>query len=136
MNCFFFFILKLYILMNPSNSMKVYGLIALFKYPILFFFLGGKYFWNTKYLLQENKHARPKKENERNMRCCLFLKHWRGVCVLAAGFLFHEFLDTWPTSSYKENITRGRARSSMRRRKISKKKVSKLSYLFSFPDWL
>lgn len=24
--------------MNPSNSMKVYGLIALFKYPILFFF--------------------------------------------------------------------------------------------------
>ena len=36
----------------------------------------------------------------------------------------------------EENITRGRARSSMRRRKISKKKVSKLSYLFSFPDWL
>ena len=80
--------------MNPSNSMKVYGLIAHFKYPILFFFffLKGKYFWNTKYSLWENKHARPKKENERNMRCCLFLKHWRGVCVLAAGFLFHEFL--------------------------------------------
>ena len=33
-----------------------------------------------------------KKENERNMRCYLSLKYWSEVCMLEAGFLFHELL--------------------------------------------
>ena len=45
--------------------------------------------------------------------------------------LFHEFLGTWPTYSYKENITRGKARSSMGSRKISKEKKSQNCPVYS-----
>ena len=81
--------------MNPSNSLKVYGLTAHFKFPILVFFffsLKGNIFETLS--IHYGKISMPglKKENERNMRCCLSLKYWSEVCMLEAGFLFHELL--------------------------------------------